>query len=160
MLAGAGAAGRAVDITIALRAHEAGEPGHPVIVRETVSRTFADLTPAVFRWEHPTWVEAEELDPADLARPGGRWKKKDVEPPAPSHTADWLAEAVLEDSPQTRDAVLAGAIAGGVPNINQAEKLLGQAEGGKLAYRWKLPKDRRTFFAAVPQPALLSDSEE
>jgi len=157
MVAGAGSAGRAVDVAVALRAHEAAEPGRPVIVRETITRSFPDLAPACFRCEHPRWLAAPDLDPADLKRPGRRKKKaaSPAEPAKPAYTAENLVADYLTAEPQWRDTITAKAVRD-VPELNtySAGRLLRHAQALGIVYPWKMPKDRKAYFANRAQPDL------
>jgi hypothetical protein len=157
LVSGAGSAGRAVDVAVALRAHEASKPGAPVIVRETITRSFDDLPPKCFRWEHPKWIADSDLDPRDLKRPGGR-RRNNTEvvapPPKPTwDTARFVADFIT-DKPQVRAAIIAKALAAGVPNDHQAASLLDRAVALVKAYTWKLPKDRKSYVANIPQSTL------
>jgi len=157
LVSGAGSAGRAVDVAVALRAHEAGEPGAPVIVRESITRSFPDLPPACFRWDHPRWIAAPDLDPADLKRAGGRRGKKAAKPAEPvkpvgDATADFAA-AHLTEAPQPRAAIIDSAVRAGLSE-NRAKKALAAAEGRGLAYRWSFGAAKPVQFATKPQGTL------
>ena len=155
MVAGAGSAGRAVDVAVALRPHEASEEQHPVMVRETVARSFPPLAPECFRWEHPRWIEAPDLDPAALARPGQRRAKKAEEAPeAPKDRWDYrrLVNDLIGPEPRWRDEILAEFATQSGKNMRFGEGLLREAEGNKIIFRWKLDLDKRVHYATRIQP--------
>lgn len=152
---GAGAQARAVDALIGLR-HHATE-GAAVV--SGVVRSFPPFDDFVIRWECPLWRSDPDLDPTDLRRTTRRPRppKTPAAPPElapPSWTVDRFAGEILTETPQTRAAVLDAAIRAGVRNAHQAERLLELAEATGKGFRWRLPKDKRTFYAAQPQPAL------
>lgn len=68
---GAGSMSRAVDSYIILRNHEEDD----VVVLDGALRSFPPLTPACYRWNHPVWNPAPELDPAKLEEYQPWWVK-------------------------------------------------------------------------------------
>jgi hypothetical protein len=163
LVSGAGSAGRAVDVAIALRPHAASKPGSPVIARETIARSFPDLAPACFRWEHPCWVPAPTLDPADLARPSARRKRKKQSNAQPAKTvadeAADFASRFIGEQPKPRAAILDAAVQEGFTE-NRAKNLLKRAEARGLAYRWTFGAAKPVQFASVKQGQLDFDKDE
>lgn len=70
MGAGAGAQSRAVDCHLTIRPHKV----QGAVVLDSVTRSFPPQEPVPLRWEHPIWVVAEDLDPAEL-RPASNSKE-------------------------------------------------------------------------------------
>ena len=157
--AGAGAQSRACDAHLTIRLHAQDD----VAVVAGVLRSFAPFNPFCIRRSFPLWVEARDLDPADLKRqltrpPRAKPPAAPPEPARPAWTAERLAAEILTEAPRTRAAVLDAAIRTGVPNVHQAERLLDLAEAEHRAFRWRQPKDRRAFFANRPQPVLAEET--
>ncbi len=65
---GAGMFARAPDTVLTLTSHE--EAGCYTL--ETTCRSFAKPDLVVVRWQYPTWIVADELDPEKLKKPMGR----------------------------------------------------------------------------------------
>jgi hypothetical protein len=150
--AGGGSQSRAADAHLAIRPHREDDAA----VLGGVVRSFPPFKAFVMRWRWPLWERADDLDPADLKRPAQHRTaaKTPREPPPPPWTPERFAEAVLTDTPQTKATVLDVAIRAGVPNLHQAGGLLDLAETTGKAFRWRMPKDKRVFYAAKPQPTL------
>lgn len=151
--AGAGAQSRAADCHLAIRPH--AEDGAAVLAG--VVRSFPPFEPIAMRWRFPLWMPADDLDPTELQRPSARRRKaaeaKSAEPAAPIRPEWETIAELLTDAPQPGAAIVAMAVQGGMSQ-RRAEKMLQHAEGLGLAHRWRVPKDRRTFFASQPQPEL------
>jgi len=150
--AGAGAAGRAVDVAIALRAHEESQPGAPVVVRETISRSFPDLEPAVFRWVYPTWVLAPDLDPTRLAtgrRPKPKTEPVETPPPEPAWTPERFVNIFVTTSPASRGTIIERAAAAGV-SVSRARRLLEAAESAGLVCRHRAGPREPVRFSTAP----------
>jgi len=153
---GGGAQARAVDALIGLR-HHATE-GTAVV--SGVVRSFPPFGDFVIRWDFPVWRPAPDLDPTDLRRPTRRPKPTKTpaappEPAPPPWTVERFTAELLTAIPQPRAAILDAARRAGVPSDRQAENLLAQAEAAGKAHLCRQPKDRRHFYANIPQPALL-----
>lgn len=150
---GAGSQSRACDAHLAIRPH--AEPDCAVI--SAVLRSFPPIESFGVRWTFPLWAPDPTLDPAALWRPPKRTARKDEttpsEPKAPPWTIDRFAETFLGPDSKTRDAILAAAASSGMSR-NQAEVFLKDAEATGRAFRRKIPGDKRSFFASLPQPAL------
>jgi len=154
---GGGAQSRAADAHLAIRPHAQEGVG----VLSGVLRSFPPFDAFCIRREFPLWVEARDLDPLDLRRPQPRRSKAPAvptEPPAPAWTVERFAAEILTDAPQTRAAVLDAATEAGVSNVHQATRLLELAEAAGKAFRWRIPKDKRTYFAAQRQPTLTGET--
>jgi RecA-family ATPase len=153
--AGGGAQSRAADAHLSLREH--AEPEAAVLAG--VVRSFKPFEPLAIRWEYPLWQLAPDLDPADLKRSGRRGRKgktEPTEPPAPAWTPERFAAEFLTAKPKAKAAIMdATAILGG----RHAERLLNAAESQGLAYRWKLPHDKRVYYATETQPTLGSEND-
>jgi hypothetical protein len=148
---GAGSQSRACDGHLVFREH--AEPDAAVFAGAV--RSWPPFDPFCLRWQYPLWEPAIDLDPNDLKKPKPRARKADAEPAEPPQpverwTAERFAGAFIGADPQMKAAITGAANVGGV-NANLAERLLSQAEGTGLAFRWKLDKDRRTYFANRPQ---------
>jgi len=152
---GGGSQARAADAHLAIRPHAEKDVG----VLSGVLRSFPPFDPFCIRRDFPLWVEARDLDPADLRRPPRPKRIKaptiPAEPAPPPWTVERFAAEILTDIPQTRDGLLSAALAAGVPNSHQAARLLATAEGTGKAFRWRQPRDRRAFFANQQQPKLI-----
>ena len=154
--AGAGAQSRACDAHLTIRLHAQDD----VAVFAGVLRSFAPFNPFCIRRTFPLWIEARDLDPADLKRqptrpPRAKPPAALPEPPPPAWTAERFVAELLTATPQPRAAILDAARQGGVPSDRQAENLLAQAEAAGKAHLCRQPKDKRHFYANTPQPALL-----
>jgi len=151
---GGGAQARATDALIGLR-HHATE-GAAVV--SGVVRSFPPFSDFVIRWDWPLWRVADDLDPLDLRRPPRRHRTPaaPAEPAPPPWTVERLAE-VLTDAPQARAAIIDAARQAGAPSDRQVVNLLASAVAGGKAFLWKQPRDKRTFYATKPQPALLTE---
>jgi hypothetical protein len=149
--AGAGAQSRAADTHLAIRPHT--EPDAAVV--SAVLRSFPPVADFAMRWTFPLWELAPDLDPTDLRRPRGRTPKakEDAPPPPPIYTPQAFAGDFLTMEPQ-RDAVIVARAIDRLKTERQARLMLDRAEAEKLAYRWRMPKDRKVYFANRPQPAL------
>lgn len=153
LVSGAGSAGRAVDVAIALRAHEASETDQPVIVRETIARSFPAIAPACFRLEHPLWVPAPDLDPADLKRSGSRRRKpKAPEVERPEDEPADFAQRFIGVEPRTCAAIVDAAMQSGLTE-RKGKSLLKRAEARGLIHRWTdRNPNQPARFANVEQP--------
>jgi hypothetical protein len=154
---GGGSQSRAADAHLAIRPHAQEGVG----VLSGVLRSFPPFDAYCIRRDFPLWIEARDLDPLDLRRPQPRRAKAPAvptEPPPPAWTVERFAAEILTDAPQTRAAVLDAATEAGVPNVHQATRLLELAEAADKAFRWRIPKDKRTYFAALPQPTLIGET--
>jgi hypothetical protein len=148
---GAGSQSRAADSHLVLRAHE--EEG--AVVVDAVVRSFAPIEPYCMRFKYPRWERADDLDPADLYRPGRKRRGVDAEPGA--EVIDWTPEAfgriIVGDVPSLRDEVLGRARERGL-TIKHAERLLRQAVDGGHAHRHVDGPCSPHRFSTVPPGAL------
>jgi hypothetical protein len=154
---GGGSQSRAADAHLAIRPHAQEGVG----VLSGVLRSWPPFDAYCIKRDFPLWIEARDLDPLDLRRPQPRRAKaltEPAEPPPPAWTVERFAAEILTDTPQTRAAVLDSAIRAGVPNVHQATRLLELAEATDKAFRWRMPKDKRTYFAAQRQPTLTGET--
>lgn len=158
--AGAGAQSRACDAHLTLREH--AEPD--CVVFDGVVRSWPPISPLSLRWQYPQWMPAPELDPTHLKQRSSRSPKKAEKPPVDpvkpveAWTPQRFATAFIGNDPKMRGGIIAEARAVGL-SLKQAESLLSQAEGGKLAFRWKLDKDTKAYFASRRQESLTGGVE-
>lgn len=151
---GAGAQSRACDGHLVLREHATPEAA----VFAGAVRSWPPFDPFCLQWQYPLWMPAPHLDPNDLKKPATRRRKPEpvepTEPPKPveAWTAKRFAAEFVTSEPQMKAAVTGAANVARV-NANLAERLLSQAEGMKLVFRWKIDKDRHTYFANRQQPS-------
>lgn len=146
--AGGGAQSRVADAHLSLREH--AEPEAAVLAG--VVRSFPAFEPIALRWEYPLWQLAPDLDPAKLKRAPGRNRDKDkaTEASPDPWTEERFAGEFLTAEPKHKAAILADAEKP-LGNRNRAVKMLDAAESKGLAYRWKLRRDKRTYYANGPQ---------
>ncbi len=137
---------------MSLRRH--AEDGCAVVAG--IVRSWPPFDPFVVRWDYPRWHRELDLDPASLYRPPRRKRAvpAEKEPPEPSKDPTWLADHILTNEPQRREAIIIAAVEQGVKNVHRAKTLLVNAETRGIAHRWKLPKDTRAYYAGKPQPEL------
>ncbi len=151
---GAGAIGRATDTHVVLRGHE--QLG--AVVLEAAVRSFPPLAPRCLRWAFPVWVDAPDLDPADLLPAGGRKKPKPEQSPERAPDPPWSPErfagTFLAATPRSKACVVTLAEEAGLP-ARRAERLLTAALETGLAFPWADPADRRRVtFATIRQPGV------
>jgi hypothetical protein len=75
--AGSGVHARGCDTLMAMTPHKEDEH----MVFEAVARGFPPPGAHVLRWSHPVWERAPDMDPKELAKPGGYAKKDRIEKP-------------------------------------------------------------------------------
>ena len=152
--AGAGAQSRASDTHLILRHHE--EEG--AVVLDAAVRSWPPIPPMALRWEFPVWNPDPTLDPTALRpdRPARRKRKVETpaEPPAPVWTCERFAAEFLAGEPRPRSVIVANATQAGLGE-RRATRLLDSAEARGLAFRWRLPREKRAIYANTRQPALV-----
>jgi hypothetical protein len=155
---GGGSQSRAADAHLAIRLHAQDDAA----VLAGVVRNFPPFDAFCIKRIFPLWVLAPDLNPDDLRRqqtrpPRTRPPVVPVEPAPPPWTIERFTDEVLTEEPQTRAAVLNAATEAGV-STRLTEKLLAAAEAACKAFRWRLPKDNRLFYARTPQPTLSEET--
>lgn len=150
--AGAGAMARATDAHIVLRPH--AEPG--AVVLDGAVRSWPPPLPRCFRWAFPVWLDAVDLDPADLRPERSRKKPEpaaaEAPPPAPAWTPERFVRQFLTATPVSKAAVVTAAETAGLTE-RRATRLLTVALETGAAHQWTDPADRRKVgFATTPQP--------
>ena len=103
---GAGAISRAADTHLILRKHQEDR----AFVLDLALRSWAPRPPLCLRWRFPQWEMADDLDPADLWKPG-RSAKKD-QPAADAWDAERFA-GLCPPAPTPKDSVILTATTGG-----------------------------------------------
>ncbi|MCX7421342.1 MAG: AAA family ATPase [Planctomycetia bacterium] len=145
---GAGSMSRAADCHVVLRPHE--EPN--VVVMEAATRSWPPLEPLCLRWEFPIFTEDTTLDPTLLKpdrprRPSRNDPDKTLSDPVWTHHR--FTTEFCDATPQTRDAILAKAVDGGLAT-RKAESLFKLAEGAGLLHTWPAIVRNKRGFATVP----------
>ena len=145
---GAGSMSRAADCHVVLRPHE--EPN--VVVMEAATRSWPPLEPLCLRWEFPIFTEDTTLDPTLLKpdrprRPSRNDPDKTLSDPAWTHHR--FTKEFCDATPQTRDAILAKAVDGGLAT-RKAESLFKLAEGAGLLHTWPAIVRNKRGYATVP----------
>jgi len=149
---GAGSQSRAADTHLVLRAHE--EEG--AVVVDAVVRSFQPVDPFCMRFNFPRWEQADDLDPADLYRPGKRKARGEApDAAAPIETAktiEWSPEAfaseIVGSTPMVRDAIFSAAQDRGMSR-RQAEGLLRRAIADG-----HLHKHRGSRYSTIPEAGI------
>jgi hypothetical protein len=148
--AGAGAQARAVDTHLILRQHEV--PG--VVVVDAAVRSWPPIQPRCLRWQYPTWIIDDTLDPAALRIERPRRKAKSEPEPGPAKV-EWEPEqfvaAFVSEKPTPRLVIERNA-AKVIGSKREVDELLRLAELQGLVYRWKLGASQPAHFANRPQP--------
>lgn len=158
---GGGSQSRAADAHLAIRPH--AEPGAAVL--DGVLRSFPPFEPLAMRWRFPLWELAPDLDPADLKRTARRPAAKPPaepvppEPAKPDYDAAGFVAAFLGPEPKSRGAIIASAVDAKLPE-RRAAGLLARAEDGGLAFRWRVGRGNKSFYANCPQPELTEAGHE
>ena len=147
---GAGSMSRAADCHVVLRPHEESN----VVVMEAATRSWPPLEPLCLRWTFPVFAPDDSLDPALLRPDRPRRPAKssaepaDKAPTEPPWTHQRFAAAFGSDAPQTRDAIMAKAVDGGLA-ARKADVLFKLAEGAGLLFEWPNVVRRKRGFATV-----------
>ncbi len=157
--AGAGAMARATDAHLILRPHE--EPN--AVVLESAVRSWPPSPPRCLRWAFPIWLDAPDLDPADLRRDRPRQPKAEklpAEPASLTWTAERFVGEFLSHHPKSK-AALFEAVA------KLSDKKLSQARASQLfklameenrIHTWdKTPTFDFLRYATIPDPQLTCD---
>ena len=157
---GAGSMSRAADCHVVLRPHEESN----VVVMEAATRSWPPLQPLCLRWEFPIFTEDPTLDPTLLKpdRPKRPARADTVKTPAePGWTHQRFTKEFCDATPQTRDAILAKAVDGGLA-ARKADELFKLAEGAGLLFEWPNVVRRKRGFATVQpsQPSAVQPSDD
>jgi hypothetical protein len=147
--AGAGSQSRATDTHLVLRPHE--EPNCAVL--DAAVRSWPPIEPRVLRWQFPLWVPEPSFDPADLRSDRPRRKPKPEAADTsrePAWNAQRFADEFVSADPASMMAVIDAAVEAGLSE-RRANRLLKQAEGRRLVYRWR---HEPVQFSTIPQMEL------
>jgi len=159
--AGAGSQSRAADTHLILRQHvESG-----AYVLDAAARSWPPIEPRVLRWDFPVWTLADDLDPTDLKpdRPPRRRQrpepKSEPSEPAPAAwTPARFAREFVTDKPESKHAIIARAMAGGLTD-NRAAKLFQLAVGAELLHDWPTADRRVRHYATVCPPLEVANND-
>jgi len=147
--AGAGAQSRATDTHLILRRHEEDD----AVVLDAAVRSWPPLPPRCLRWAFPVWIPADDLDPADLRREGGRKReKKEEKEDKPLRWAPAsFAERFIGGEPKSLARILDEAEAEGLSS-RRVKRLLELAEEEGLIFRWTVGPRKALAYATVEPP--------
>jgi hypothetical protein len=146
---GAGSQSRAADTHLILRPHAETD----AVVLDAAVRSFPPVSPRCLRWKWPSFIPAEELDPADLRQTGRSRRAKaepaEATPPEPTWDAKRFAETFGTADPKTRAVILDDARVAGLSD-RLAKELLQAAIDRTLLHSKAAPDDaRKTLIANV-----------
>lgn len=145
--AGAGAQSRATDTHLVLRRHEEDD----AVVLDAAVRSWPPVPPRCLRWAFPVWMPADDLDPADLHKEGGKKSKKDDDADKPpSYDSASFTARFLGDEPKSQARIQEEAESEGLSS-RRVKRLLELAEEDELVFRWSVGP-RNTLAYATTQP--------
>ncbi len=148
--AGAGAQSRATDTHLVLRRHEETD----AVVLDAAVRSWPPVAPRCLRWAFPVWTPADDLDPVDLKKEGGRKaaKSEDGGEERPSWTVDSFVEAFVRAEPRSQARILEDAEQAGLSS-RKVGRYLDLAEEDGLIHPWVIGPRKTPGFATVEQPS-------
>ncbi len=139
---GAGSISRAADTHLILRRHQEEN----AYVLDLALRSWPPRPPICLRWRFPQWELAEELDPADLWRPGRSSRKE--QPAVTPWTAERIA-ALCPTMPTPKATVILAATAAGCSKA-RAIDLLKTAIHARMIAEVRGEDKREIYICATP----------
>ncbi|GMV83729.1 MAG: hypothetical protein AMXMBFR7_49130 [Planctomycetota bacterium] len=146
--AGAGSQSRATDTHLILRKHEEED----AVVVDAAVRSWPPVEPRCLRWTFPVWTRADDLNPAELRKEGGRKKSPKAEAEEPNaYNAQSFTMRFLGSEPKSLPRLLEEAEAEGLSS-RRVKRLIDLAEEEGLAFRHLTGSRKTLAFASIPQP--------